>query len=309
MMIILGGLGHLRGAVLGAFAFALLQEFFQSRGDLRRVRQALAAGAGPHDHRDASRCCPSGLVGPARARSARRARAQAAPGRADARRLTSSLRGERLTRRWGGLTAVNAVSLDLVARQRARRHRHQRRRQVDADQPAVRRDPAHGRARRAAGRRTSPRWTQPRARPRRPRPQLPAHHHLSAASRVLENCRLAAQARAPAALGLVGARAALRRSARRPRTQRRGSAPGSATSLDRAGRAAVARRASASSRSRCAWPPTPRGAAARRAAGRHGRRGDRAHAGAAGRAARPATRSCWSSTTWTRCSASPTASR
>jgi branched-chain amino acid transport system permease protein len=29
-MIILGGLGHLRGAVLGAFAFALLQEFFKS---------------------------------------------------------------------------------------------------------------------------------------------------------------------------------------------------------------------------------------------------------------------------------------
>ena len=30
VMIILGGLGHLRGAVLGAFAFALLQELFQS---------------------------------------------------------------------------------------------------------------------------------------------------------------------------------------------------------------------------------------------------------------------------------------
>ena len=30
IMIILGGLGHLRGALIGAFAFALLQEFFQS---------------------------------------------------------------------------------------------------------------------------------------------------------------------------------------------------------------------------------------------------------------------------------------
>ncbi len=30
IMIILGGLGHLRGAVVGAFAFVLLQEFFQS---------------------------------------------------------------------------------------------------------------------------------------------------------------------------------------------------------------------------------------------------------------------------------------
>ncbi len=31
IMIILGGLGHLRGAVIGAFAFVLLQEFFQSQ--------------------------------------------------------------------------------------------------------------------------------------------------------------------------------------------------------------------------------------------------------------------------------------
>ena len=30
IMIILGGLGHLRGALVGAFAFALLQEFFRS---------------------------------------------------------------------------------------------------------------------------------------------------------------------------------------------------------------------------------------------------------------------------------------
>jgi branched-chain amino acid transport system permease protein len=29
-MIILGGLGHLRGALIGAFAFVLLQEFFKS---------------------------------------------------------------------------------------------------------------------------------------------------------------------------------------------------------------------------------------------------------------------------------------
>jgi branched-chain amino acid transport system permease protein len=30
IMVILGGIGHLRGALMGAFAFALLQEFFQS---------------------------------------------------------------------------------------------------------------------------------------------------------------------------------------------------------------------------------------------------------------------------------------
>jgi branched-chain amino acid transport system permease protein len=39
IMIILGGLGHLRGALIGAFAFALLQEFFKSEavfGDFAR---------------------------------------------------------------------------------------------------------------------------------------------------------------------------------------------------------------------------------------------------------------------------------
>lgn len=30
VMIILGGLGHLRGALIGAFAFAMLQEVFKS---------------------------------------------------------------------------------------------------------------------------------------------------------------------------------------------------------------------------------------------------------------------------------------
>ena len=51
IMIILGGLGHLRGAVLGAFAFALLQEFFKSEAIFGAGRQALAPGAGPHHHR------------------------------------------------------------------------------------------------------------------------------------------------------------------------------------------------------------------------------------------------------------------
>jgi branched-chain amino acid transport system permease protein len=36
LMVILGGIGHLRGAVLGAFAFVLLQEFFQWQAGLRR---------------------------------------------------------------------------------------------------------------------------------------------------------------------------------------------------------------------------------------------------------------------------------
>jgi len=42
VMIILGGLGHLRGALVGAFAFALLQEFFQS--------EAIFGAAAKHWH-------------------------------------------------------------------------------------------------------------------------------------------------------------------------------------------------------------------------------------------------------------------
>ena len=50
-------------------------------------------------------------------------------------------------------------------------------------------------------------------------------------------------------------------------------------------------------------------AAARRADGRHGHRGIAAHDRAARRAQAAARPSSWSSTTWTRCSGSPTASR
>ena len=42
IMIILGGLGHLRGALIGAFAFTLLQEFFQS--------EAIFGGLAKHWH-------------------------------------------------------------------------------------------------------------------------------------------------------------------------------------------------------------------------------------------------------------------
>ena len=64
------------------------------------------------------------------------------------------------------------------------------------------------------------------ARPRRPRPQLPAHHDLPEFS-VLENCRLAAQARDAAAVGDLGARGAAtarehRRRARGARRRRPG---------------------------------------------------------------------------------------
>lgn len=46
IMIILGGLGHLRGAVLGAFAFTLLQEFFQSDAIFGRFAKHWHLGLG-----------------------------------------------------------------------------------------------------------------------------------------------------------------------------------------------------------------------------------------------------------------------
>jgi branched-chain amino acid transport system permease protein len=47
LMIILGGLGHLRGAVIGAVAFTLLKEFSTHRGLFGAARRPLAADAGP----------------------------------------------------------------------------------------------------------------------------------------------------------------------------------------------------------------------------------------------------------------------
>jgi branched-chain amino acid transport system permease protein len=46
MMVILGGIGHLHGAVLGAFAFTLLQEFFKSNGVFGDFSKHWALGVG-----------------------------------------------------------------------------------------------------------------------------------------------------------------------------------------------------------------------------------------------------------------------
>ena len=51
IMIILGGLGHLRGALIGAFAFALLQEFFKSEAIFGAFAKHWHLGLGPDDHR------------------------------------------------------------------------------------------------------------------------------------------------------------------------------------------------------------------------------------------------------------------
>ncbi|HEX7607409.1 MAG TPA: branched-chain amino acid ABC transporter permease, partial [Usitatibacter sp.] len=46
MMIILGGLGHLQGAVLGAFAFSLLEEFFKSQAIFGEFAKHWSLGVG-----------------------------------------------------------------------------------------------------------------------------------------------------------------------------------------------------------------------------------------------------------------------
>ena len=51
LMIILGGIGSLRGAVIGAVAFTLLKEFCQSEALLGPAGRTLAADARLHDHR------------------------------------------------------------------------------------------------------------------------------------------------------------------------------------------------------------------------------------------------------------------
>ena len=182
--------------------------------------------------------------------------------------------------------------------------RHQRRRQVDADQHAVGRAAGDERAHRARRRRHHG-LVAAAASARRHRPQLPAHHHLSDAHRVRERAPVRA-GRAAAALGGVASGSALQRqhATRRGRRCRRA---GLADVAAAPGRPAQPRPA-APARDRDVPGHQAARAAARRAAGRHGRRRDRAHARAADRAEARATRCCWSSTTWTPCSASPTAS-
>ena len=122
----------------------------------------------------------------------------------------------------------------------------------------------------------------------------------------VRECRLAAQSRVPRALHVASDAAALRAGASRPRSGALDAA-GLAARGERGCLDAVARRAAAA-RDRDGARDCARGTAARRAAGRMGAE----EAAADGRAAEEdhsrIMRCCWSSTTWMRCSPSPTGS-
>jgi branched-chain amino acid transport system permease protein len=111
IMIILGGLGHLRGALIGAFAFALLQEFFKSEAIFGAFAKHWHLGLGLTIIASVA-LLPRGLVGLPRSGGAAGGPQPAArPAGTGARRHALSdvlLRGQGITRRWGGLVAVDA---------------------------------------------------------------------------------------------------------------------------------------------------------------------------------------------------------
>ena len=85
IMIILGGLGHLRGALIGAFAFVLLQEFFKSEAVFGEFAKHWHLGLGLAIIASVA-VLPRGLVGipgqiAERLRGARSGSLRTAPGR------------------------------------------------------------------------------------------------------------------------------------------------------------------------------------------------------------------------------------
>ncbi len=285
-------------------------------GAARAARLALAADARPDDHRlrrraaarpdrprraPARRCVPAAPAAPGD-------RHERGAGRSPGRARPRSRRCSRRSASAGAFAAwpPSTRSRSTSARRRdPRRHRHQRRRQVDAHQHALGRARAE-RRQRSLRRPRRDALAAAAPRPRRPRPQLPAHDDLRRVQRARELPPRGAGERAAAVAGL-GARRQ-RRDAASPSATRALAAAG----LDGdAGRIAATLSHGAKRQLEIAMclATAPRALLldeplAGMGAEETGRMLDAAR-GAEGRA----TRSCSSSTTWTRCSASPTASR
>ena len=189
------------------------------------------------------------------------------------------------------------------ARQAARGARSQRRRQDDADQPAV------GRPRRVAGtsatRATTSRGIRPDRRSRLGIGRSYQKTNIFPAFTVFENCRLAAQSRAPRALHLFADARAFRRSrdAARARARRGGS-----RARVRSRRATLVARRAAPARDRDGARDAPEVLLLDEPLAGMGAEEAARMVELLKRARAASTRSCWSSTTWTRCSRSPTSS-
>ena len=222
--------------------------------------------------------------------------------------ILMSARG--LTKRFGGLAAVNAVSLDLW---RGRIHAvigPNGAGKSTLSQPALGRPAADLEGRTVTiGRagcdsaESAPKRSRARAwavATRRPTSLLPFS--------VWDNVHLAAQSRAQPTPGPLAAQRDARLqppSMTRALRTRAGTGWPHGPARTRSP-APSATASSASSRSPWAWRPSAARAAAGRAAGRHGPGRGRAHGRAAAATSSPTTPCCWSSTTWTPCSRWPT---
>ena len=107
LMIILGGLGHLRGAVIGAVAFTLLKELLSTHALVGPLAEHWQLTLGLAIIAFVA-LLPKGSSASRRASSP----AAAKPSEGSCR-MSHPAGGRTLTRRFGGLVAVNAVTLDL----------------------------------------------------------------------------------------------------------------------------------------------------------------------------------------------------
>ena len=290
LMLIFGGIGSLRGAVIGAIAFTLLKELFQSEALLGPLASHWQLTLGLTIIAFVA-ALPRGLIGlgarlrgllPRRAGARRRQPVAMSALPADAfgpRAATAAtplLEAIGLGRRFRGLAAVDEVSLDLcVGEIHAVIGTNGAGKSTLINLLSGELAPSAGCVR--FGGDDVTRWSQPR----RARAGLGRSYQrttIFAEFSVLENCRLAAQAQEPRPW-LVWERAA---------DDRRGIATAK-HALDAAGLDGDAGRIAVDAQPRRQAPARDRDvpgdgaarAAARRAARRHGRRRDRPDAGAA----------------------------